>query len=606
MHLTRLDLHGFKSFPQKTTLTFDPGVTAIVGPNGCGKSNVIDAVRWVLGEQRARALRSEKMEHVIFNGTQTRRALGMAEVALTVENSRGVLPTEYAEVTVARRLYRSGDSEYLLNGTVCRLKDVLDLFMDTGLGPGAYSVIELKMVEDILSENADDRRRLFEEAAGVTKYKRRRGQALRKLDATQADLHRLADLVEEVDRQVAKLKRQAAKAARAARLQDEISTAERHLARLDFDRLAAERRTTDRSARTLRADAARLQTALTRAEAEVEARRARHDDTDRALADARQALFAHADAARRAEADARLQAERADAARATLGRLLRDADADAVRRTTLGRDTERLTHARTRAAADHAAAESAERAAQSARAAARSAADAARDRLATDEAAAREAERATARARAQLDTARATAALRERQRQDADDEQQRTEAARRQAATAAAIAAADLDRARAEPDRRRRRLRPGRGRRRRRPRRPRSRSRRHPRRRAPFDAADTEAAFLASLAADAAGLDAAAAFLLAASDLDVSLQPLADLLIVGDEHAASVAAALGRGCTRSSSPMPPPRTPPPHASRLPSKAARRSSCWSRFPRVGPSRRPIPRHLARNPVARSAP
>ena len=543
MHLTRLDLHGFKSFPQKTTLTFDPGVTAIVGPNGCGKSNVIDAVRWVLGEQRARALRSEKMEHVIFNGTQTRRALGMAEVALTVENSRGVLPTEYAEVTVARRLYRSGDSEYLLNGTVCRLKDVLDLFMDTGLGPGAYSVIELKMVEDILSENADDRRRLFEEAAGVTKYKQRRGQALRKLDATQADLHRLADLVEEVDRQVAKLRRQAAKAARAARLQEDISTAERHLARLDFDRLAAERRTTDRSARALRADAVRLQTALTRAEAEVEARRARHDDTDRALADARQALFAHADAARRAEADARLQAERADAAQSTLRRLRRDADADAVRQDDISRDIERLTHARTRAAAERAAAESAERAAQSARAAARAAADTARNRLAADEAAAREAERAAARTRAQLDTARATEALRERQRQDAADEQQRTEAARRQAATAAAIAAADLDRARADQTaaaaafdqaetaaaradldaaraatRAAERL---------------------------FDAADTEATFLASLAADAAGLDGAAAFLLAASDLDVSLQPLADLLIVGDEHVSSVAAALG-------------------------------------------------------------
>ena len=146
MYLSRLELHGFKSFAQKTTVDFSPGVTAIVGPNGCGKSNVIDAVRWVLGEQRARLLRSDKMDGVIFNGAQGKRPLGMAEVSLTVENTRGVLPTEYTEVTVTRRLYRSGDSEYLLNGTVCRLRDILDLFMDTGMGAGAYSVIELKMV----------------------------------------------------------------------------------------------------------------------------------------------------------------------------------------------------------------------------------------------------------------------------------------------------------------------------------------------------------------------------------------------------------------------------------------------------------------------------
>ena len=543
MHLTRLELHGFKSFPQKTTLTFDPGVTAIVGPNGCGKSNVIDAVRWVLGEQRARALRSEKMEHVIFNGTQTKRALGMAEVALTVENSRGVLPTEYAEVTVARRLYRSGDSEYLLNGTVCRLKDVLDLFMDTGLGPGAYSVIELKMVEDILSENADDRRRLFEEAAGVTKYKHRRGQALRKLDATQADLHRLADLVDEVDRQVAKLKRQAAKAERAARLQAEIGAAERHLARLDFDRLAAERRTTDQHARTLRADAARLQTALTRFEAEVEARRAAYDEAERALAAARQALFAHSDATQRALADARLQAERADAAQSALDRLRRDADADAVRHDDLARDTDRLTLEVERAAGRRASLEADEAAAHTTRAAAREAADEARRHLQTAEAAAREAERTAAQARAQLDTAQATAALRDRQRADAEAEQHRTEAARTQAATAASVAAAALGRVRSEyaaaatafadaesaarAAREALEI---------------ARAATRATERA-FDAAATEAAFLAGLAADAAGLDGAAAFLL--TDASVDLRPLADLLVVADRDAAAAAAALG-------------------------------------------------------------
>ena len=544
MHLTRLDLHGFKSFPNKTTLTFDPGVTAIVGPNGCGKSNVIDAVRWVLGEQRARALRSEKMEHVIFNGTQTRRALGMAEVALTVENTRGVLPTEYAEVTVARRLYRSGDSEYLLNGTVCRLKDVLDLFMDTGLGPGAYSVIELKMVEDILSENADDRRRLFEEAAGVTKYKRRRGQALRKLDATQADLHRLADLVDEVERQVTRLKRQAAKAKRAAELREEIERSERHLARLDFDRLAAERRATDRSVRSRRADAERLQTTLMRAEAEVASKRAEQDEAERALSEARQALFAHTDAARRADADARLQAERADAARAALDRLRREADADQTRRADLDRDLDRLARDAEAAAQQRAALGQEEAEAQFARAEARAAAEATREQHQAAQAAVREAERDLARARARLDTARATAALRDRQRADADAERARTAAARAQAATAQSIADAALaqaqrdldaqthtfDAAKAAADAAHEALEAART------------DRRAAER--TFDAAATEADFLASLAADAAGLDDAAAFLLAQDDL-ADIRPLADLLTVDEGAAAAVAAALG-------------------------------------------------------------
>ena len=147
MYLSKLELHGFKSFADRTVLTFDPGITAIVGPNGCGKSNIVDAVRWAIGEQRARILRSEKMENVIFNGTAKRRPLGMSEVLLTVQNSRGILPTEYGEVTLGRRLYRSGDSDYLLNDVQCRLKDITDLFMDTGMGAGAYSVIELKMVE---------------------------------------------------------------------------------------------------------------------------------------------------------------------------------------------------------------------------------------------------------------------------------------------------------------------------------------------------------------------------------------------------------------------------------------------------------------------------
>ncbi|HLF20770.1 MAG TPA: AAA family ATPase, partial [Bacteroidota bacterium] len=174
MYLSKLDIFGFKSFAQKVSLTFDAGMTAIVGPNGCGKTNVVDGIRWALGEQRPTTLRSDKMEDVIFNGTKSRKPLSMAEVSITIENTKGILPTEYSEVTITRRVYRSGEGEYFLNKTLCRLKDIRDLFMDTGMGSDAYSVIELKMVESILSDSSDERRRLFEESAGVTKYKHRR------------------------------------------------------------------------------------------------------------------------------------------------------------------------------------------------------------------------------------------------------------------------------------------------------------------------------------------------------------------------------------------------------------------------------------------------
>ena len=214
MYLSKLEVFGFKSFAQKINLSFDAGLTAIVGPNGCGKTNVVDAIRWALGEQRPTMLRSDKMEDVIFNGTKNRKPLSIAEVSLTIENTKGILPSEYTEVVVTRRVYRSGESEYFLNKTLCRLKDIRDLFMDTGMGSDAYSVIELKMVETILSDSADERRRLFEEAAGVTKYKHRRKEAYRKLEAVQHDLTRVSDIVREVQKAVNSLERQAHKAER--------------------------------------------------------------------------------------------------------------------------------------------------------------------------------------------------------------------------------------------------------------------------------------------------------------------------------------------------------------------------------------------------------
>lgn len=230
MYLSRLEMVGFKSFGLKTDLSFNDGVTAIVGPNGCGKTNIVDAIRWVLGEQKTSMLRADSMEHVIFNGSKSRKPLGMAEVSLTIENNRQILPTEYSQVVITRRLFRDGESQYLLNKTQCRLRDIVDLFMDTGMGADAYSVIELKMIETILSDKADERRHLFEEAAGVTKYKSRRKEAQRKLEAAQRDIARVQDIVREVQKTVNSLSRQAEK----ARQHQDLSGRLRELEKLAF------------------------------------------------------------------------------------------------------------------------------------------------------------------------------------------------------------------------------------------------------------------------------------------------------------------------------------------------------------------------------------
>ncbi len=212
MQLHQLEIKGFKSFADKILINFDNGITGIVGPNGCGKSNVVDAIRWVLGEQKTKNLRSEKMENVIFNGTKRRKPLQMAEVSLTFNNTKNILPTEYSQVTITRRYYRVGESEYLLNGVPCRLKDINNLFMDTGIGPDSYAIIELKMVDDLLNDKDNSRRGLFEEAAGISKFKIRKKETLRKLEDTDGDLERVEDLLHEITKNMKSLERQARQA----------------------------------------------------------------------------------------------------------------------------------------------------------------------------------------------------------------------------------------------------------------------------------------------------------------------------------------------------------------------------------------------------------
>jgi len=221
MRLTSLEIKGFKSFGDKVIIHFDKGVTSIVGPNGSGKSNVVDAIRWVLGEQKTRLLRSEKMENIIFNGTKNRKPANMAEVHLTFENSKGVLPSEYTSVTITRRLFRTGESEYLLNNVACRLKDINNLFMDTGIGPDSYAIIELKMVDEILNDRNNTIQNLLEEAAGISKYKLRKKQTFARLEDTTTDLNRVNDLLFEIEKSMKQLESQARKANRYQKLKEE-------------------------------------------------------------------------------------------------------------------------------------------------------------------------------------------------------------------------------------------------------------------------------------------------------------------------------------------------------------------------------------------------
>ncbi len=222
MYLKKVEFLGFKSFAERVVMNFQPGMTAIVGPNGCGKSNIADAVRWVLGEQSAKALRGGKMMDVIFNGADGYKPTNMSEVSLTLSDCEDTLKTDFHEVTITRRLFRSGDSEYYLNKQPCRLKDILRLFMDTGVGRNSYSILEQGKIDQVLSSRPEDRRMVFEEASGITKYKADRREAMRKLDHTEQNLTRLDDVIREVKRRMISLQRQAGKARRYKEIQEKL------------------------------------------------------------------------------------------------------------------------------------------------------------------------------------------------------------------------------------------------------------------------------------------------------------------------------------------------------------------------------------------------
>ena len=241
MYLKRLELQGFKSFADRTVLEFKPGITAVIGPNGSGKSNISDAIRWVLGEQSMKSLRGAKSEDIIFAGTQSRKSLGFAEVSMVIDNEDGGLPIEYSEVTVTRKLYRTGESGYFINKVPCRLKDVLELFMDTGIGKDGYSIIGQGKVDEILSNKSEDRRHIFEEAAGIVKYRARREESEKKLEQTKINLIRINDILAEIESNLEPLKLQAEKAKKFLDLREELKNENKSIFSIELQNLIKDR-----------------------------------------------------------------------------------------------------------------------------------------------------------------------------------------------------------------------------------------------------------------------------------------------------------------------------------------------------------------------------
>jgi chromosome segregation protein len=326
MNLKKLELFGFKSFMRKLDIHFSDGITVIVGPNGCGKTNVTDALRWVLGEGNARMLRGTRMEDLIFNGTRDFKPLNLAEVSLTIDNSTGVLPVEYSEVTVTRRVFREGEPEFLINRVPGRLRDIHELFMDTGLGSRAYSVIERGMIDMVLSDQPEKRRELLEEAAGIMKYKIRHRQAQRKLEATDEDLHRIQDVLREVERQVRSLKRQVGAARRFQEVRDRRRELEIALALVDHEQAGAEVTRLRRSLEENRTEREGAQGKVAAIEADLETHRVRMAEIDHRLADVQREVDGLAEETRRLEGENLVRRERRESLLETSRRLARERD----------------------------------------------------------------------------------------------------------------------------------------------------------------------------------------------------------------------------------------------------------------------------------------
>ena len=324
MKLKSLHLHGFKSFPDATRIGFHDGITAIVGPNGCGKSNIGDAIRWVLGEQRPTAIRGARMEEVIFQGTVSRGAHNRAAVSMVVTNDDGALPVPYGEVEFGRAVFRDGGGEYRLNRSTCRLRDVVDLCRDTGLGANAYSIIEIRMIDAILSERTDERRSLFEEAAGIGKYKDRRRAALRRLETSEADLQRIEDVIAEVRTKVRSLARQKGRAQRYRKLRKRRLDVEVAVARLDLVGLEARLARIEAALAEGREEAAGMAAGLAAAEAALERARVEHLEAEKARVETAGRLDAVAAELSRVEREVAVAEERIAGGERRLAQIARE------------------------------------------------------------------------------------------------------------------------------------------------------------------------------------------------------------------------------------------------------------------------------------------
>ena len=294
MRIKSIEISGFKSFVDKTVFTFKPGIAAIVGPNGCGKSNLVDAMRWAMGEQAPRRLRGKGMEDVIFAGSETRPPVSVAEVVLTFDNADGSAPAafaNYSEIQVARRLFRSGESEYQLNKTECRLRDVQDFFRDTGIGTKGYTIVEQGRIAEIVSAKAEERRILIEEAAGIGKYKARRREAESKISSTEQNLLRVTDVLGEIRRQIASIERQAKKAARFKRLRETLRVLELSLAADDRSEFARVLSAAEGQLQSLRDQLTALETQVAERELAVQGKRLELGECERVLTQGSEGLL---------------------------------------------------------------------------------------------------------------------------------------------------------------------------------------------------------------------------------------------------------------------------------------------------------------------------